>query len=361
VDQTTDRKGFRKLIDERALVFTRLPAGAARDLAAHANDAVGRGDGSLHTHAEYDALFDLLADGAETVPEAALAPYQPVLLDKKAFFAEPMYVVDVEGWPQDAPTLKGPATAPVGEMSAPLSPQVAEREVSAPAPEASGEVLAEASSQAAEREAPSPARQQAEQLGPAPAPDPRGEAETSAPAQVNGRALAAPDPLDEAPAERMRRFGKLGTIGRLKPGAAKSEPFATLNDDDRELTDLQHGWFKRCVRLEFHRLHRLSRDCRNDTWRGLETNFTTGANETSNARRRALARKNDLIGWIAAGKIAPLQQPVQTDQRSPAIRAGNGFFALRLPREPIGGRRRRTRCAGCVCGTTGCPDRDQDQ
>ena len=114
VDHSTDRKGFRKLIDERALVFTRLPAGPARDLAARANEAVGRGDGSLHTRAEYDALFDLLAEGATTVPEAALAPYQPVLLDKDAFFAEPMYVVEVEGWPQDAPTLKGPVTAPAG-------------------------------------------------------------------------------------------------------------------------------------------------------------------------------------------------------------------------------------------------------
>ena len=73
-DHSTDRKGFRKLIDERALVFTRLPAGPARDLAARANEAVGRGDGSLHTGAEYDALFDLLAEGATTVPEAALAP-----------------------------------------------------------------------------------------------------------------------------------------------------------------------------------------------------------------------------------------------------------------------------------------------
>ena len=134
------------------------------------------------------------------MPDAALAPYQPVLLDKDAFFAEPMYVVEVEGWPPDARRLKGPVTAPAGEMPAPLSPQVAEREVPAPAPEASGEALAEASSQAAEREEqPSPARQQAEQLGPAPAPDARGEAETSAAAYVNGRALAAPHPPDEAP------------------------------------------------------------------------------------------------------------------------------------------------------------------
>jgi hypothetical protein len=199
VEHSTDRNGFRKLIDEPTLVFTRLPAGRARDLAARANESVGRGDGALHTRAEYDAPFDLLAEGATTVPEAALAPYQPVLLDEDALFAEPMYVVDVEGGPQDAPTLKGPVGAAAGEKPAPLSPQGAEREAAAAAPEASGELLAEASSQAAAREAPSPAREEAEQVRPAPAPDARGEAETSAPAQVNGRALTPPDPLDEAP------------------------------------------------------------------------------------------------------------------------------------------------------------------
>jgi hypothetical protein len=199
VDHGTDRKGFRKLIDERALVFTRLPPGPARDLAARDDVSVGRGDGSLHTRAEYDPLFDLLAEGAATVSQAALAPHQPVLLDKDAFFAEPMYVVEVEAWAPDAPTLQGPVTAPAGEMPAPVAALVAEPEVPAPAPEASGEALAEASSQAAEREEPSPARQQAEQPGPAPAPDARQEAETSAPAQANGRALAAPHPPDEAP------------------------------------------------------------------------------------------------------------------------------------------------------------------
>ena len=137
VDDGTDRKGFRKLIDERALVFTRLPAGRARDVAADANESVGRGDGSLHTRAEYDALFDLLAEGATTVPEAALAPYQPVLLDKDAFFAEPMYVVDVEGWPQDAPTLKGPVTAPAGARLA-LWPTAPHDTRSTPSPDAAG-------------------------------------------------------------------------------------------------------------------------------------------------------------------------------------------------------------------------------
>jgi hypothetical protein len=199
VDHSTDRNGFRKLIDERTLLFARLPAGQARDLAARANESVGRGDGALDPRAEHDALFDLLAEGATTVPEAALATYPPVLLDKDALCAEPMYVVDVEGGPQDAPTLKHPVTAAAGEKPAPLSPQGAERGAD-PAPEASGEVLAEASSQATARKTPSNARQQAEQVGPAPAPDARREAETSAPAQGNGRALAAPDPLAKAPA-----------------------------------------------------------------------------------------------------------------------------------------------------------------
>ena len=118
-------------------MFTRLPVGPARDLAARANESVGRGDGSLHTRAEYDALFDLLAEGATTVPEAALAPYQPVLLDKDAFFAEPMYVVDVEGWPQDAPTLKGPVTAPAGARLA-LWPTAPHDTRPTPSPDAAG-------------------------------------------------------------------------------------------------------------------------------------------------------------------------------------------------------------------------------
>ena len=87
--------------------------------------------------AEYDALFDLLAEGATTVPEAALAPYQPVLLDKDAFFAEPMYVVDVEGWPQDAPTLRGPVTAPAGARLA-LWPTAPHDTRSTPPPDAAG-------------------------------------------------------------------------------------------------------------------------------------------------------------------------------------------------------------------------------
>src|SRR5690349_9075524 len=197
IEPSTDRNGLLNLIDERTLVFAGLPEGRARDLAAPAHESVGRGDGALHPRAEHDALFDLLAEGDMTVPEAALAPYQPVLLDKDALCAKPMYVVDVEGGPQDASTLRGPVTATAGEMPPPLSPA---REGPAPAPEAPGEVLAETSFQAAARRTPSNARQQAEQVGPAVASDARGEAETSAPAQVNGRALAAPDPPDEAPA-----------------------------------------------------------------------------------------------------------------------------------------------------------------
>jgi hypothetical protein len=88
-------------------VFTRLPPGRARDLAARANEAVGRRDGSLHAPDEVDALFDRFADGTATLPDgpAALQTYRDVLRDKAAFFAEAMYVVEVRGWPEDAPTL----------------------------------------------------------------------------------------------------------------------------------------------------------------------------------------------------------------------------------------------------------------
>jgi hypothetical protein len=71
------------------------------------------------------------------VPEAALAPYRSVLLDKDTFFAEPMYVVDVEGWPQDAPTLKGPVTAPAGARLA-LWPTAPHDTRPTPSPDAAG-------------------------------------------------------------------------------------------------------------------------------------------------------------------------------------------------------------------------------
>src|SRR4051794_24561791 len=65
MQRSVDRSGFREMFSDRAVVFTRLPAGPARDVAARANESVGRGDASLHTPEEFDALFALLADGAE--------------------------------------------------------------------------------------------------------------------------------------------------------------------------------------------------------------------------------------------------------------------------------------------------------
>jgi hypothetical protein len=116
VNTSVDRAGFHALLAEKAVLFTRLPAGRPRDLAARANEAVGRGDASLHTPPEYDALFDLLADGNAILPdgEAAIAPYRPVLMDKAMFFEQSMYAVHISGWPEGAPTLEGPAAAPPG-------------------------------------------------------------------------------------------------------------------------------------------------------------------------------------------------------------------------------------------------------
>jgi hypothetical protein len=110
---------------DRAVVFTRLPAGPARDLAALANESVGRGDASLHTPDELDALFALLADGAAeltltdgqdrpTDAGAAVEQYRTVALDKAGFYALPMLALQVTGWPEDAPTLDGEVVAPRG-------------------------------------------------------------------------------------------------------------------------------------------------------------------------------------------------------------------------------------------------------
>jgi hypothetical protein len=146
-----DRDGFRALFADRAIAFTRLPAGRERDLAAQANEATGRGDGSLHTTAELDVLFaQLLAgshesaplrligpDGRPTAAGTAVESYSSVALTKEAFFAAPMYLVQVSGWPEDAPTLKGPVDAPAGAQLS-LWPIDQDDQRVAPAPDRAG-------------------------------------------------------------------------------------------------------------------------------------------------------------------------------------------------------------------------------
>src|SRR5438093_2675973 len=125
MQRSVDRSGFREMFADRAVVFTRLPAGPAHDLAARANESVGRGDASLHTPEEFDALFALLADGAEelrlndeqgrpTDAGTAVEQYRTVALDKDGLFAVPMLALQVSGWPADAPTMSGAVVAPHG-------------------------------------------------------------------------------------------------------------------------------------------------------------------------------------------------------------------------------------------------------
>jgi hypothetical protein len=59
-----DGMHLRALFSDRAVVLTDLAPGMPRDLAARANESVGRGDGMLRTRAEYDALFDAVPPGA---------------------------------------------------------------------------------------------------------------------------------------------------------------------------------------------------------------------------------------------------------------------------------------------------------
>jgi len=111
-----DKGDFWDLFKSRALVVTELPAGKARDLAVGVNQSAGHHDATLHTKAEFQALFDVLdneldgqpADGVMTLrdgtgqqTEAArlISVYLNAAKDKDDFFARPMYLVMIDNWP----------------------------------------------------------------------------------------------------------------------------------------------------------------------------------------------------------------------------------------------------------------------
>ena len=73
VDRILDRKHFRALFADRAIVVADLVPGGPRDLAAGVHRAAGRGDAVLHTRAEYDALFDAVARDGGSAPAADAA------------------------------------------------------------------------------------------------------------------------------------------------------------------------------------------------------------------------------------------------------------------------------------------------
>lgn len=118
VDRILDRKHFRALFADRAIVVADLGPGGPRDLAAEVNKAAGRGDAVLHTRAEYDALFDAVARDVAHAPAADAAAvamaddegrptpagtvvhaYLDASIGKRELFGWPMCQVEISGWP----------------------------------------------------------------------------------------------------------------------------------------------------------------------------------------------------------------------------------------------------------------------
>ena len=123
MDRILDRKHFRALFADRAIVVADLGPGGPRDLAAGVNEAAGRGDAALHTRAEYDALFDAVARDVAHAPAADAAAvdaaavamaddegrptpagtmvhaYLDASIGKRELFGWPMCQVEISGWP----------------------------------------------------------------------------------------------------------------------------------------------------------------------------------------------------------------------------------------------------------------------
>lgn len=112
VDEILDFDGFRELFQDRAVVFTDLPAGRAREVAERVNERAGRGDATIRTPAEFEALFGELTGagqaarltvrdgvGVLTAEGAILREYLRVAGGADNFFDQPMWVVSVADWP----------------------------------------------------------------------------------------------------------------------------------------------------------------------------------------------------------------------------------------------------------------------
>jgi CotH kinase protein len=114
MDTAVGRNRFCELFKGRAVLVSELPAGHSRVLANVASETAGRDDGSLHTRAEYLALFDLLATHVPPVPPAtlrlldeagrptaaarAIEDYIGASLGKPEFFGADMYMFHVTGF-----------------------------------------------------------------------------------------------------------------------------------------------------------------------------------------------------------------------------------------------------------------------
>src|SRR3954471_14210723 len=119
---------FQDVFKGRAIVLTELPDGSSRRIAEQVNEAVGRGDATLYTKAEYRALFAALAaedgggdtltllnsSGERTETGVAVQEFLDVSVGTRDFFDEAMYVIDVTGWPADHLLSDDPVDAPQG-------------------------------------------------------------------------------------------------------------------------------------------------------------------------------------------------------------------------------------------------------
>ena len=117
MSDTLNKGQFWDTFKARIVVVTDLPPGHGRDLASEVNEAVGRGDASLRTEAEYAALFEgplcepgslaapdvlcLSRDGTRTPAGEAVRDYLAASEGKDEFFDEDMYMIHVTGWPSD--------------------------------------------------------------------------------------------------------------------------------------------------------------------------------------------------------------------------------------------------------------------
>src|SRR5450755_2171706 len=128
MNDTLDKGQFWNTFKARMVVVTDLPPGHSRDLACEVNEAVGRGDASLRTKAEYSALFEGLLREPDSVaaPDLVrlrqatgdLTPAGHVVEDylaaskgKAEFFDQDMYMVHVTGWPPDSSTPEEPVAS----------------------------------------------------------------------------------------------------------------------------------------------------------------------------------------------------------------------------------------------------------
>ncbi len=128
MNDTLDKRQFWDRFKARVVVVTDLPPGHGRDLASQVNEAVGRGDASLRTEAEYSALFEGLLREPQSVADTdvlllresgSLTPAGRVVEDylaaskgKAEFFDQDMYMIHVTGWPSDRFTPDDPVESP---------------------------------------------------------------------------------------------------------------------------------------------------------------------------------------------------------------------------------------------------------